>query len=329
MRKVLLASTALVAMGSASAMAADVSISGSVAWTYDSFSSTPSQDGAKNGTAIDHDTDLRFTMTETSDTGLTYTLVADINEAGTMDDETLSISGDFGTIMLTNGVEGAGDMSDHVESVADATTKLGATSGGITGSDNATFTGGHTTATTGNQVTYKLPSMNGLSAAVTVGDAGYSTRADSTNYHVAYSTDIAGGSMKLSYSGASTDATGAAGDNSGNDSTSLSASITMNGITVGAQANTKSEDDNSADFEGTVFGVAYTVSDTIKVAALSKDASDDKDTDYSFSQTAASVSYTIAPGLSAHLTVTDSEFTDYDGDKMDDSFTSLKLSASF
>jgi hypothetical protein len=333
MRKVLFATTALVALGSASAMAADVSISGGVDWEYNSFSSNPTQDGKNNGTFIDQDTDLRFTMTETSDSGLTYKLVADINEGGDMDDETLSIAGDFGTIMLTNGVEGAGDMADHVESVKDASTLLGAKSGttfvGIDGSDNATFQGAYATAGTGAGVTYKLPGMNGFSAAVTFADAGRASRADRTEYHVAYDTAVAGGSMKLSYTAANVDADGAAGSNNGSDATSLSVSLSMNGITVGGQSNTKSEDDNSADFEGTVFGVSYAVSDSISVAALSKEASDDKDSSYDFSQNAASISYTIAPGLAAHLTVTDSEFTDYDDEKMDDSFTVFSITASF
>ena len=63
MRKVLLASTALVALGSASAMAADVTISGNTTWQYESYDKNGGFTGHLNGTSIDHDSDVDFKFT--------------------------------------------------------------------------------------------------------------------------------------------------------------------------------------------------------------------------------------------------------------------------
>ena len=66
MRKVLLASTALFALGSVSAMAADISISGSSEVVLDMGDSATADD---SGLAIEHDIAISFS--NTSDSGIT------------------------------------------------------------------------------------------------------------------------------------------------------------------------------------------------------------------------------------------------------------------
>ena len=70
MRKVLLASTALVALGSASAMAADVTISGNMKCSMSQYDKNDgSLTGAANGSSIDHERDVDFKFSETTDSG--------------------------------------------------------------------------------------------------------------------------------------------------------------------------------------------------------------------------------------------------------------------
>ena len=69
MRKVLLASTALVALGSVSAMAADISISGSSEMVLDMGNSATADD---SGLASETDVNIKFS--NTSDSGITTSL---------------------------------------------------------------------------------------------------------------------------------------------------------------------------------------------------------------------------------------------------------------
>ena len=82
MRKVLLASTALVALGSVAAMAAEVTISGTTTCQYESYTTKSGFTGAANGTSIDHDSDVDFKFVNTTDSGLTITMAVGLNEGG-------------------------------------------------------------------------------------------------------------------------------------------------------------------------------------------------------------------------------------------------------
>ena len=73
MRKILLASTALVAFGTVAANAADVTISGTTDWHYINYDNT-SNSGALNGSYIDMDQDVDFKFSTTTDSGLTLTM---------------------------------------------------------------------------------------------------------------------------------------------------------------------------------------------------------------------------------------------------------------
>ena len=106
MRKVLLASTALVALGSASAMAADVTISGSAEWQYESYSTNTAFTGGENGSKTDFDQDVNIKFSTVTDTGLTVSMDMGLNEGGGQDDQSLTIAGDFGSIKFETGDDG-------------------------------------------------------------------------------------------------------------------------------------------------------------------------------------------------------------------------------
>ena len=93
MRKVLLATTALVAMGGVTAATADITIGGSYRYEY-----TINNEVA-NASGSDGNITIKGTMT--SDNGVTYTVVQNNGIAtGTVEDAYLEMSGDFGTIFL-------------------------------------------------------------------------------------------------------------------------------------------------------------------------------------------------------------------------------------
>ena len=318
MRKVLLASTALVALGSASAMAADVTISGNTTWQYESYDQNGGFSGAENGTSIDHDSDVDFKFVNTTDSGLTITMAVGLNEGGSQDDQKLTIAGDFGSIRLSNDQEGVGDSAINAGAlVNDETTSLTAGLGKY-----------GTSMSTGNMVTYTAPSMNGLTAAVSFADAGTATRSDVTEMRVAYSTAMDGTTIDIDYVSSSTDDNGTAGAQSGSDATSIGMKIGMGAVTFAANAATKSLNDNSEDYSSTTVGASYNLGNGMVIGVYQNDGEDDKETTYDYKQTAASITYTIAPGLTAGLTVTDTELTD-GGTTSTDDYTVLELSASF
>ena len=106
MRKVLLATTALVAMGGVTAATADITIGGSYRYEY-----TINNEVA-NASGSDGNITIKGTMT--SDNGVTYTVVQNNGIAtGTVEDAYLEMSGDFGTIFLGE-TDSALDRSDNI-----------------------------------------------------------------------------------------------------------------------------------------------------------------------------------------------------------------------
>jgi hypothetical protein len=109
MRKILLATTALVAVNVTAAQA-DLTISGSHQTAY------IAEDHSSNGDAdsMAADGNIKFKATSTTDSGLTITGYTSIgSHTGTEEDSYVQVSGDFGTIMLggadaiTDGMDGS------------------------------------------------------------------------------------------------------------------------------------------------------------------------------------------------------------------------------
>jgi hypothetical protein len=99
MRKVLLATTALVALGGVSAASADVSISMSSEFKYSSYSDN-------TGTSTDKDSysstqDMVVTGTAAFDNGMSAKVTIDVDEGGTQDGG-FSVTGDFGTVAFND-----------------------------------------------------------------------------------------------------------------------------------------------------------------------------------------------------------------------------------
>jgi len=315
MRKILLASTALVAFGTVAANAADVTISGTTDWHYVNYDNN-SNSGALNGSYIDMDQDVDFKFSETTDSGLTLTMGVGLDEGGNTDDQYFDIAGDFGTIRLSDDLEGLADSAMD-ETVADNMTTL------------APGLAMHGADLNSNTIMYTLPSMSGLTLKVHHQDAGVTTKGDNTAFLAEYAADMAGGSVKAQYITSSTDDTGAAADQSGSESTSLGLRFAVNDVQVTASQHKQTVNTSATEYKNDVIDVKYTGIEGISISAFNLSGGDEQNTSYDFNQSAASVTYTIATGLTASVTMTDSEVTTSAGVKSNDDATVLNIKATF
>ncbi len=147
MRKVLLATTALVAVAGVTAANADISISGNYEWEYTSNDA---------GTTFGDDGHINITAVNAADNGMTWTAksVLTNNSAATVNMEAayIQVEGDFGTVIF-------GDFDDSAASAMDGA--LGRnndieTQGGLGDSDTAIGIGAAA------DITYMSPNISGL-----------------------------------------------------------------------------------------------------------------------------------------------------------------------
>ena len=297
MRKILLASTALVALG-VSAASADISISGAAKWTYTAHSST-GDTAADSNNSFSLTNDLTVASSFASDNGLTYGTSHTIDESadGTSDGQKMYVTGSFGEVRF-----GGDSAGDAFKTNADVTDGESAVAAGFHG---ASVTGASGT----NGISYFTPSVNGFSAGVSYGDAGAAAGAnnDATEIGAKYTQSVGDATVTLKY--ASTDVSETdAGAADGYSATSMGASVAMGDLAITVSSNGKKADTSGAgDESGTGIGVSYVLSEglTLKAHTMSSDDNDDASVDNS--ETAASLTYVIAPGLTGNVAYTDSE----------------------
>ena len=321
MRKILLASTALVAMG-VSAASADITLSGSAKFTYNSWSTSATTDGATgaNTTSTSLTNDLTIASSFASDNGLTYGTSHSIDESSTSDGQKLYVKGSFGELRF--GGDGAGAAFDTSADVAD---------GELNKSLAEDEFDGDSAAANANGIAYFTPSINGFAAGISTKDAGAGSKADQTAYGASYSQDVAGASVKVAYA-VSTTNDNETDQNNDVTATSVGLTITMGDASVTIASNTKKNDSQNSDHydhSGTGIGISYAAMDGLTLKAHTKSADDSQDADYDSSEAAASVTYTVAPGLTANVAYTDSSYTDDDGDKVTGSATTAYLKVAF
>jgi hypothetical protein len=197
MRKVLLATTALVAMNVSAVQAADISISGGMDWSYYSY-----DDGSS---LYDTDGNVKLKATSTADNGITYTVYQSVGiHTSNEEDSSITISGDFGKIQLGGAdsvIDGLdGDVSHYTQDWTNKT--VSAPSGGgasTTGICNSALFqcggeaglygaigGKNHSGDGGNKVGYVSPTMSGFTVAVSSQD----TDDDGMYYAVKYKNDM-------------------------------------------------------------------------------------------------------------------------------------------
>ena len=295
MRKILLASTALVGLSVGSAMAADVTISGSFEFGYNDNSGNTAADLATDGTSYGVEQDVTISMSSTTDSGITMSMSMGFDEsaaAGSRDDVNANLKGDFGSLRFTNVDDDSVEGLDI--DVAGATSEEGAIGTTVT----AAYAGGFA-GTGGTSVSYTLPTIvEGLTIAAASANA--SADVDGTAYGAKYTTTAAGASVSLAVA-SSTNGTSASTETTRNH---YGISIASGDIAVMAESNTM-DDGTSADYSSSGIGATYTMG-AIKIGAYNRTAKTGTASE-DFGQTAYGLDYTIAPGLTASVTQTSTD----------------------
>ena len=280
MRKVLLASTALFALTSVSAMAADISISGSSEIVLDMGDSATADD---SGLAMEHDIAISFS--NTTDSGITTSMVYGMDDGTNVtDDLQTTISGDFGSFRYT----AAGD--DHALSAIDI-------DGGATAEEVFSRTAAqgastlHEIASIGAQnVTYVLPSLvDGLYVAGSLAN-GTGANGEAASYGIKYDA----GMFAVTY-----------GQLKGQVVTTTHVGVSASMGDIGIALAKNSDDTANLDQSATLMGLTYAMGDiTLGYESEQMEngtaTSDEK-------HTAFGATYAIAPGLTASITMAESD----------------------
>jgi len=303
MRKVLFATTALVALGGVSAASADISVSASSSFNY-----VTTNGGAEVAEDRDVNTqvDVGISAASTLDNGMSVSAFIGLDEdlAGQSadgDDAGMTISGDFGTVAFGGA----------------ASATLGAMSTDVTADEGWDLAADYIDPANEHvphmDVSVALPSISGLDVVLGMVD-GATDAADGSGFGLSYSTS---GSMPVTISYASY-STGTSGE----EVSSIGAKITAGAASITVAAN------ETGDYTGTSVGATYTVSDSLSVAAYSGTGEDSTDANYEAEITGMGLTYTITPGLS--LSLTQNDFTGKGGSAdQSGSRTALAIDVSF
>ena len=326
MRKILLASTALVAVVGVSAANAEISLSGGYDFEYTSVSDdqTDNTTAGENGTSMSSDIDLAASYSTTTDTGLSISVSYDIDG----DTGSASIGGDFGTITMDDGNEAMGIGGGDADSVSNM---------GIVGDNTIAYSGGE--AINGGIIAYSN-TFGGIEFGIGFGDGGVASDADETSYGVSYSSSVNGADFSIGYASASTGSANDAAASADLNASSLAVDVSVGNISVSmarnAQKSDRNDDNASAtgtnDLSSTNFGLSYVISDslTLQAASVAADGTEDGSSDFKYDESAYGISYTVASGVT--LDVSYSDFTQSGGGGNTDvsgSGTTVALGVSF
>ena len=251
MRKLLLSTTALAAAAtlSANTAMADISISGYYEWKYTSQSSDMT---TQDGTSFSNDSEIKFSFTNKTDSGLTIGMVTELESDDgdtAINEGSMSISGGFGKLVL-GGNDGVGD--DY----GVASTDLPGEEIYATGTDTLTILNADIAGMSGdaNKVSYHLPAMGGLTAGISYMDSGVAGSADSTEVGFKYGMSAAGAAVTLGGATATT-------ENSTQDIDSQVLGVKVASGDITAVVSQATYEASSTDEESTGAAVQFKVSD--------------------------------------------------------------------
>ena len=313
MRKVLLTTTALVALGGVSAASA-VEISGFQRFIYSAWDDTGSTEASgNNDSEIAHLFRVQFNHDVTTDSGMTVSMYSRANNISDGSYEHLGLSGDFGTFSLGNYDTAGGNMYTSLlydgKYVDDIDQTFAAGSGNLAGSTAAAQL--DEAATYG--ISYTMPSIAGLTIQVSQGDSGTASEADVQEIGATYNTDFNGVGIRLAaVSSKGDDSTGSANDKQENQDMGLT--LSFDGITVKASsANNETVGTDGVadvDIETKEYSIDYKAADNLDVAVISFSSKDKMDTTNNpkVDQTIFAARYTLAPGVLAYASYADFDY---------------------
>jgi hypothetical protein len=322
MRKLLLGTTALAAAAtlSANAALADVSISGAYEWSYNSRSSN---DTALDGTSFGSDSEIKFSFTNKTDSGLTITAVTELEADGdattSTDEHSISISGGFGTFKLGKDDSVGDNFGIEAEDlIAEESTPLR----GTMTTDVLTDTDIRAASGDSNKISYYLPAMGGFTAGVSH-TTSVTGATDSTEYGAQFTTSAAGSTITI---GGATGTTDTASGTPDIDSQNIGVKIVSGPISVIFAQSTYEASDEDQEANGA--SISYNMGNGMTIGAYTMESDDGLDAGQEYSKSGVEVQYTIASGLTAVVTVDDYEYkkgTDGTAGGTSDSGTNSKL----
>jgi len=296
MRKVLLTTTALVALGGVS-VASALDISGFQRFEYQQWDDTASEEtGGNNDTQFADYNRVVFSHEITGDTGLTASGYYRINNwAEAYQDITLSNTG-LGSFHFGNYNTAGGSMyNSHLYN------------GTFRVATGQTFTGVNTSASAAlvdggdNSITYSN-GVGGLSGMATLSDAGTAAADDVTELFLAYSGSSGDVGFRL-HGGISKgdDSTGTADDEQDNSEFGLNINTAGIGFRMTREEATTKDTGGvaSAKIETNEYSVTYAASSDLTLGVIVLDSKDKLDTTNNpkLDQTVIGANYFIMPGL--------------------------------
>jgi len=340
MRKILLTTTALVALGSVSAVAADISLSGNMRFRYNTWSDDNAQVEGENNSSMTNVMQLWVKSTATTDNGLGLGTNTRINASGAIDRNWIDIDGEFGKIDLgqqwslsysqslhenwmgtvAGGVYMGG--SDNGEAVAardsiDAqsgraavATRAAAAATNLAAMNSTGFIGG----TKNNKINYHLPSIAGLNVAIGYADSGADDNANESTLSARYAMPLMTGSVTLNYASVNTDSTTSLTNSSSGRETGIQYSSDFGRVYFIAQ-NVSSESPvgvKANDQESNTIGGQYNLDSASKLVYYRQDVDQDGTTNNGdkFSSDTIGYRYDMAGGLRIGLLHSSYDFTD-------------------
>jgi hypothetical protein len=346
MRKVLLATTALVALGGVSAASADVSLSASASWAYDSWSddtaAVTTAGNTTNNTATTMDGDFIISGSTTADSGMTFGGSIAFDDTTNGDDTRMHISDDWGQISLGEHNDAAKSSSagnSAFDAALSGASSIGATTGLTTGLGTATVVGSEAQG----QIMYTTPTVNGLTVRISQADAGSANMADATAMGVTYAVDVDGVGITAHYATYDVDSAGDVATGTGSYETaqdgfgvkivygdftvraaSMDQDVKQGGSTIGTAGYEASTSD---------YGITYAMSDTVTLEAIamsSELSTASINGGDSYDATQVGVKYVPATGMYVSLTNRSYEMKDSsEGTTNDGANTRLKVGVTF
>jgi len=327
MRKVLLASTALVALAGASTASA-IDISGSYAFDYRGVSNSgQSADATEvSGDNFGSDALIKFTGGSTTDAGLTFGAHYSINASAAVEDQGITIDGDFGHIMMgatdgvVDGLDGFMQGAALVEVGVGGTTLSTASGVGLLTTpmvtDNATQP----------KIGYRTNVISGFQAAASYedGGSGAAENDDVSSFIVTYDFGVA----KIGYARSSMGST--ANDGADTTRTHYGIGTTLAGVTIGygigSQQVAGVSSQNAADtsnIDTHDLGLSYSIDANTSIYAQSLRSEEKTGSNAGDKHTgqAYGLSYTIAPGISALVEFGDTSYSDATNSNLNDGRT--------
>ena len=282
MRKILLTTTALVALGGVSAASADISISGSASYNYTTGTggSFTADDSAMSTTV-----DFGISGSTVMDNGMTASAGLDLHEAG-VDDSGWTLGGDWGTLKF-GGYAEAGFGAMAIDVTADEGNGFTrATTTGIPDLEYGDVLPGDEQIAHAD-ISLTLPSVSGVTVMVGATDAN-----DGSQAGVSYAMDAGDIGVTVAYASSSD-------SRANSDASQIAAKVTAGDATVTVISGSYGLYNNSG------VGATYAVSDSLTVQAYSGTTDHDTDTDYEVKDTGIGLTYTVTPGMSISLTSND------------------------